>query len=272
MSQTETDDRITDRPSNGKQTDPKPTRVLPTNRVAFAKQLDILRAFGAVGDTTRPGTNSEVAKLVSLHQATVGLTTAFFADVGLLKKTAEGSIPASEVISFNQAYKWSPESAAQRLAPILTRSWFAEALVPRLRFNPLTHEEAIQELALAASAGPSYKGQLWMLVDFLEAGGIIVKDNGHIRLAHTAPKADAEREAESKPGSRAVGDQHTGRHNPVATTFVNTAAGVVQFNISVKVDMTEFATWDPGRISAFFAGIAQVLAAKGNIEKQAAGS
>jgi hypothetical protein len=40
--------------------------------------------------------------------------------------------------------------------------------------------------------------------------------------------------------------------------------GVVQFHVSVRVDMAEFAGWEAERISAFFAGIAQVLAAKGS--------
>jgi len=31
--------------------------------------------------------------------------------------------------------------------------------------------------------------------------------------------------------------------------------------------MAEFAGWDPARITAFFGGIAQVLAAKGQLER-----
>lgn len=44
---------------------------------------------------------------------------------------------------------------------------------------------------------------------------------------------------------------------------------VVSFDISVRVSMAEFATWRPERISAFFGGIASVLAAKGRIEEDA---
>jgi hypothetical protein len=45
--------------------------------------------------------------------------------------------------------------------------------------------------------------------------------------------------------------------------------GSVQFNISVKVDMTEFANWPPDLVTAFFGGIAQVLSAKAAVEKAA---
>ena len=43
--------------------------------------------------------------------------------------------------------------------------------------------------------------------------------------------------------------------------------GTIQFHVSVRVDMTEFAGWKADRITAFFGGIAQVLAAKGDLEK-----
>jgi hypothetical protein len=43
---------------------------------------------------------------------------------------------------------------------------------------------------------------------------------------------------------------------------------VLRFNVDVSVDMKEFATWKPDRISAFWAGIAQVLAAKAAVEQE----
>ncbi len=55
----------------------------------------------------------------------------------------------------------------------------------------------------------------------------------------------------------------------IATTFSMPAEGIVQFNISVKVNAQDFAGWSPDRITAFFGGIAQVLAAKGALERDA---
>ena len=40
--------------------------------------------------------------------------------------------------------------------------------------------------------------------------------------------------------------------------------GLLQFAVNVRVDMAEIRTWRPDRIAAFFTGIAQVLAAKGD--------
>ncbi len=39
--------------------------------------------------------------------------------------------------------------------------------------------------------------------------------------------------------------------------------GVVQFHVTVNVSMKQLAGWAPDRITAFFGGVAQVLAAKG---------
>jgi hypothetical protein len=52
----------------------------------------------------------------------------------------------------------------------------------------------------------------------------------------------------------------------IATAFSQAPEGVLRFNVDVSVDMKEFATWQPERISAFWAGIAQVLAAKAKVE------
>lgn len=259
--------------ANGKPSEPKPTRVLPTNRVAFTKQQDILRAFGALGAGNKAVSNTEVSKLVNLHNATVGLLTPFLADVGLLRRTPEGFTVSEEVVKFNQAFQWSPESAGQRMSPVISRAWFSEPILSRLRFSPLPEDDAIRELAIVASAGPSYKQHLSNLIDYLELAGLITRENEMIRLAQQrTARPDADKDEEQRV-STAVSTEPPppSRQSPFATGFVNDAAGVVQFNISVKVDMTEFGAWEATRISAFFAGIAQVLAAKANMERQVTG-
>jgi hypothetical protein len=56
------------------------------------------------------------------------------------------------------------------------------------------------------------------------------------------------------------------------STAVQSTPGKFNLNISVEVDMAEFATWRPERIQAFFRGVAEVLAAKADVEKGGAGS
>ena len=68
------------------------------------------------------------------------------------------------------------------------------------------------------------------------------------------------------PSSQSVVQGSSTTYNTTVTA-VNNFAGTVNFNVSVRVEMTEFATWKPERIAAFFNGMAQVLAAKANVEK-----
>jgi hypothetical protein len=49
---------------------------------------------------------------------------------------------------------------------------------------------------------------------------------------------------------------------PANITEKPSSAGAMNFDISINVSMAEMRDWTPDRITAFFAGIAQVLAAK----------
>src|SRR5947209_7826828 len=98
----------------------KPTKTLPTNRVAFGKQLDVIRAFAiAAGPTEKVVKTSEVAEIVSLHLATVQLVNTFLSDARLILKAEGGYLPASEVVAFNQAFAWNRDTAAHKLASVL---------------------------------------------------------------------------------------------------------------------------------------------------------
>jgi hypothetical protein len=256
---------------------PKPTRTLPTNRVATPKQYDILRAFGAVsGPDGNPVTNVEVSKIVELHAATVGLVTPFLTDIGLLIKTNDGLVPAQEVQDYAASYEWNPESAFQRVAPVLRRSWFYGRLLPKLRFSALSRDKALTELAMHVNAAPAYRSQLETLLEYMVAAGLIAEENGQIRLLQSSESinggSDVEEPATPATPQRQQQTHEAARSQPVSTSFSSPAAGVVKFNISVNVDMADFAGWTPDRITAFFAGVAQVLAAKGSLEKKATAS
>lgn len=251
----------------------KPLHPLPTNRIAFPKQLDILRAFGAASEAHgRAVTNIEVAAVVEMSPATISLANPFFVDIGLLEKTGDGFMPSPEVAAMKRAHEWNAESAPYKLAPLLMKSWFGQALMPKLRFRPLPAEEAVHDLAEAATAGKQYQGQLELLLEYLQIAGVIQRENGAIKLLQVSTDQQRQEPAQQSSAAAPSADtreQTAHRHSSVATSFANPTAGLVQFQISVKVDMQEMANWRPDRIQAFFAGIAQVLAAKGSIEEEA---
>lgn len=274
-------DAATQPPDLSKTAKSKPSRTLPTERVVFQKQLNLLRAYAAASSHGNKAVKTaDVADIVKMAPTTVSLTNAFFLDVGFVQKTETGFMPAPEVLAFAQAYEWNQDTATQKLAPLLKPTWFANILFPKLAFDKLRESDAIADLGQAATAGTEYKSQLKMLIDYLEAAGLVQRDGEYLRKTTpqqtTAPTPPAPVERASHPSSGenkeprevSFGAAGTGRSN-VSTAFTQMTGGRVQFNISVNVDMAEFSGWSPDRITAFFAGIAQVLAAKGAVEQKA---
>ena len=247
----------------------KPSKILPTDRIAFSRQLDLLRAYAAAsGYGNKVVTNNEVADLIKLTGSTVSLANPFFADVRFLQRADGGYTPSPEVISFAQASEWNPETASRKLGPLIAESWFARALTPRLSFTDLDENEAITVLADTASARPEYKGQLRLLLDYMESAGLIRRDGERIRLVRdsVSPSDVAPKEQQAAPSRP---EPQAAKSSVVTTAFSQPMEGTVQFHVSVRVEMAEFAGWPAERIAAFFSGIAQVLAAKGAIEKEA---
>jgi hypothetical protein len=250
---------------------PKPTQILPTDRFIFNKQLNVLRAYGVASSFgSKPTRINDVANIVKMTASTVSMANPFFIDIGLLLKSGMGYVPAPEVIAFARAYEWNPEAAAHKLAPLLEQTWFAQELLPRLTFGQMDESGAVADLAHTAGAGPEYRNQIRILIDYLEAGGLVQRDGDFLRKPAASHRASATNQERTTPQPAAEQRDAQPSRTSVSTVFTQAAEGVVQFHISVKVDMSEFAGWQPDRIAAFFGGIAQVLAAKGAVEKGAA--
>lgn len=250
-------------------TSAKPTKFLPTDRITFSRQLDILRAWAAAsGPLGKPVTNNDVAEIVKMQASTVSMANAFFASVGLLSRTESGYIPSQEVLAFLRNYEWSPETAPQKLAPVIAKAWFATELLSKLSFGPLTEDECIQDLADASAAGPDYRSQLRVLLEYLAAVGLTQKDGNMVKKGNVnMTAASAAATNETPPPLAQKQDPQAPDLAKTMPSLFGTTEGQVQFNIAVKVSMGEFANWQADRIAAFFGGIAQVLAAKAKIEK-----
>src|SRR5215210_6833932 len=94
--------RIRRRPTSKKRQPTRATsksKILPTPRIAFARQMDLLRAYGNVGGHEgRPVSHVDVAPLVKIAASTASLANPFFADVGLLMRSDGGYTPSREVL------------------------------------------------------------------------------------------------------------------------------------------------------------------------------
>jgi hypothetical protein len=249
---------------------PKPTKILPTERISVSKQLDMLRAYAAVSNNgAKPAPVNEVALVVKTAASSVSLANAFLASINLIIRSDAGSYtPSPEVVAFLRAYEWDKETASYKLGPVLREAWFWKSLQPRLTYDAIEEEAAITVLAETSAAAPEYKKELKMIIDFLVAGGVIRREGSTIKLANKEAPAEA---VTSQPESIPAATEPviTVKTNPsdVRTGFVASPAGGVSFNVNVNVDMSEFANWRPDRIQAFFRGMAEVLAAKADVEK-----
>jgi hypothetical protein len=160
----------------------RPTKILPTPRIAFPKQVDLLRAYAAAsGDGASGVPLSAASSIVGMANSTISLANPFFQDIGLLVKAENGFLPSPEVVSFSDVFKWDQGSAGTELAPILKKSWFGLALIPRASFGDLPYREAVTILAREARAEPRYGGQIRMLIDYLELAQIVVREGDLLR-------------------------------------------------------------------------------------------
>ena len=258
------------KPASRAPVEERPTRVLPTNRITFSKQLDMLRAYAAAsGPAAKIVTNKEVAAILKVVESTARMANPFFVDCGLLQRNADGFLPSAEVLAFQRNHAWSAETASHKLAPAIARTWFGIALLPRLAVHPMTEDAVLTELGAMASATPDYKGQLRVLIDYLEAAGLIERVGAEIKLRQEGVAMSASPTTPEQPVPAAETPRETPLRTNVATAFLQPTEGAVQFHIQVKVDMKELGTWKNDRIAAFFTGIAQVLQAKADVEKEA---
>lgn len=251
--------------SNEKAT--QPSKVLPTDRVSTENFFGILRAYAIASNMGKGlAERGKVAEIVDLNASTITLANPFLADTGFISRTGKKFDVAEEVVSFARAHQWNSETAGQKLAPIVKASWFGELLLTRLAFDSLPLEESIQILADEANAEPKYRSRLETLLDFMVFAGLVSIENGTVSRTNGQPQEEKVEESD-------MGEKTERRRMRARTSFsqpVSSTDGVVQFHVSVKVDMDELATWQADRISALFSGIAQVLAAKegvDNVEK-----
>jgi hypothetical protein len=243
----------------------KLTKKLPTFRVGAAKQLDALRAYAVLSENgTKPVHYTRIAEIIKVHEANVSSMNPFFLEANLLIKAPNGYLPTADVLEYNRSYSWKPETAALKLRGVLTRTWFGLELMQRLHFRALSEEEGIQVLAEACNAGPEAKPQLRILLELCDAAGVITRANGQLTPNNISDSEEAKPTPEPirapDPEPQPLSNSPRASQSHVFTE--PSREGSLNFDIRVNVSMTEMQGWSADRISALFAGIAQVLAAK----------
>jgi hypothetical protein len=169
----------------------QPSRILPSDRLAPAKQLAALRAFGAAYDSNggKPVSNEAAGSIIGMAGSTVVVTNAFFCEVKLLVRQKEevAFVPSAEAMAYYKAFEWDKATAGEKLRPVFERAWCSEALVPRLKFRPYDEREALAVLAEASNAGKDNEDRLAALLELMVTAGVVVRDGNLIKPP--APRA-----------------------------------------------------------------------------------
>ncbi len=243
----------------------KLSKKLPTFRVGFHKQMDALRAYATISDNgTKPVHYSIVGDFIKVHEANVSSMNPFFVENGFLEKSGAGYMPTPAVLEYNRAHSWNPETAAQTLAPIIANTWFGLALKQRLQFRSISEDEGIEILASLCNALPSMKPQLRMLLDYCEASGILSRAGGQLAAIEQTDSKQATAPASTTAAAISTPTQSPMRFagGPIPSGNLTPQNGAINLQIAVDVNLAEMRDWSPERITAFFGGIAQILAAK----------
>jgi hypothetical protein len=194
-----------------------PTKTLPSDRLAFEKQLAALRAFAVVYEANgnKPVSNEDAGKIINMSGNTVVVTNGFFSDTRLLLRSKDSTalIPSPETLAYYKAFEWDQKTAGEKLRPVFEKGWFADALVPRLKFRPYEEGEALTVLAEACSAAKEYEPRLRVLLEYMVFAGVVTRDGSQIKLAGAkAPESATEttkpETASASRGAALVGDDH----------------------------------------------------------------
>ncbi len=261
MSDTSASDPVLDRTAPDRASNKK----LPTYRVGFPKQLDALRAYAVLSEGgTKPVRYPNVGEIIKVHEANVSSMNPFFLENGFIEKQAAGMLPNPALLEYSRAHSWNPDTAGAKLAPLISKTWFGEAIQQRLLFRAMSEDEAVEALASVSMAGPDAKPQLKMLLEYCELAGLVRRENGQLIAT------SRNQEQPAQPAARTEAVHTAAASSPQVErkqTFFGSgpaapAEGGINFQVSIKVDLAEMKGWSADRIAAFFGGMAQVLAAQ----------
>ena len=166
----------------------RPTPHSQRTRIAFSKQLDILRAFGAASEPDgHPMNNADVAGMVGLTAGTVSMINGFF--LRIFNCCSEQEMVYVRVLRcsrYNRTRR-NAETAPRQLAPAIQRSWFAQAFMPKLRFKAISEDEAVRHWHRQPQQDRITAARSRRYLNISQVCGIVARENGQIRLLQQQP-------------------------------------------------------------------------------------
>lgn len=217
----------------------KPAKPLPTDRLSFESQLAILRAYAAAsGPNKILVSNADVEKVSGTSSSSISICNPFFNDVGLIVREGVKQRPADAVFEFAHAFQWDEAKAAKKLAPVLSKTWFSQALIPKLAFRSLNRNEAVAFLAEESKATVDHKRQLELLIDYLQASGVVdVNGDGIARPQRAVEPPAPEVQGKVEKAKPESGLEKPLRRQDDSNTFNIPVPGKAPVIVSVPPDL-----------------------------------
>jgi hypothetical protein len=152
-------------------------KVLPTDRIAFDRQVEILKAYAACFESNggKPVSNEDAGNTLTpkFSAATLNVAVPFFTDIGLLTRNEGKFIPSDALLAYNHAVAFSESEAKRKIRPLFENTWFYRLLAPRLRLANQSVGDCVGVLAVDAKAEQEHVERIAHLLKFLEFAGIV---------------------------------------------------------------------------------------------------
>jgi hypothetical protein len=183
-------------------------KVLPTDRIAFERQVEILRAYAACYEANggKPVSNAQAGETLTpkFSASTLGVAVPFFTDISLLTRNEGEFVPSPEIVEWNQALALSPSEAKRKIRPLFEGTWFYKLLAPRLRLSPQSVKDCVGILAVEAKAEEGHLERVEPLIKFLELAGIVEIAGTRVSFIPTAGESSPPVAIKLPPGTPAT--------------------------------------------------------------------
>ncbi len=245
---------------------PRASKVLPTDRMKFDAQVELLRRYARIsGAAKRAVTSEEVARAQGIATNTAALNNAFFVESGWLETTGRGQhIATDALVTYNQRAQLDPanaKAATSLLAGPARQSWYWKALEPYMQGGGLPKNEALVILSSDSDAGPEYKPQLENVLQWLQFVCLVRIEGDSLLPGDGLGLASESASRAAEPVQPVVEDhpmQPTPEHSKAEATERKDV--VLAFSVDFRLTASELASLSPDQIRALFEAVGAVAA------------
>lgn len=247
--------------------------ALPTNRLSFENQLEVLKQVAVMSGNARRGSTAQaMSAALGLKSETGGLNSRFFRAAGWFEAVNRGEYTASAgLLDYNRHITLDPSGHFEATAGMrreVQKSWFWEAIEGMLTSGqPVQLRVLLLTLSKVANAN-DHGIQLETIIDWLVWVGLLTREEDTVKLA-VQPAHEPEVEPDAERQVDQTGDVDEPHREEKVEDQENTPAlakraevadpeAMVSFNLSVRITADDMKTMTDEQM-AFLMNFAEKL-------------